>query len=397
MIHNVLFRYSKQKVKQILIILLKVVSFIYLPVAFLIRFFGYKIIGIKYTNAIGHISLEPDIFLRENFLKKKKFKGIIISPKHETCNLEFLKYLKKYFVVFSNPIICILMFPLKKIKFLNYNIYDYQMNDQGTVKLFKTLKLTYDNAPFHTISQKHLVHGLSVLDRWGLKKNDWFVGLHVREPNYRDYGKKNVRDTDINSFCKAIDYIENLGGYVIKLGLENNNLNIQNKKFINYSNSEFRSDEMDIFLSTQCKFFIGTNSGLHNLPLIFKTPILYFNMFPIEQINSQPNSIATIKLVRDNKTNKFLKFKDVLNLSIKNSFKIDDYNNLGLTVIDNDQDLILDVLKEYLLKRENKFHETKEDIDLQKKFHSMYKFGHYCYGTAGKISAIFLRKYKYLL
>ena len=49
------------------------------------------------------------------------------------------------------------------------------------------------------------------------------------------------------------------------------------------------------------------------------------------------------------------------------------------------------------VKRENKFHETKEDIDLQKKFHSMYKFGHYCYGTAGKISAIFLRKYKYLL
>ena len=76
MIHNVLFRYSKQKVKQILIILLKVVSFIYLPVAFLIRFFGYKIIGIKYTNAIGHISLEPDIFLRENFLKKKNLKEL---------------------------------------------------------------------------------------------------------------------------------------------------------------------------------------------------------------------------------------------------------------------------------------------------------------------------------
>ena len=391
------FIYAKQKVKIFFTLLLSIGSIAYLPIAILIRLLGYKIISIKYTNAIGHLSLEPDLFLRENFLKKKNFKGIIISPKHKTANIEFLHYLKKYFLVISNPIICTFMIPLKEIKFLNYNIYDYQMNDQGTAKLFKTMKLTYDNINFHTISQKHLIHGLNVLDRWGLKKNDWFVGLHVREPNYRNYGKKNVRDADINSFCKAIDFIESLGGYIIKLGLESNNLNIQNKKFINYSNSEFRSNEMDIFLSTQCKFFIGTNSGLHNLPLIFKTPILYFNMFPIEQINSQPNSISTIKLVRDNKTNKYLKFKEVLNLSIKNSFKIEDYNNLGLTVIDNDQDLILDVLKEYLLKKENKFHDTKEDIDLQKKFHSMYKFGHYCYGTAGKISTIFLRKYKYLL
>ena len=90
-------------------------------------------------------------------------------------------------------------------------------------------------------------------------------------------------------------------------------------------------------------------------------------MFPIEQINSQPNSISTIKLVRDNKTNKYLKFKEVLNLSIKNSFKIEDYNNLGLTVINNDQDLILDVLKEYLLKKENKsIRWAKEDLENEK-------------------------------
>ncbi len=391
------FRYRNRKVKEILLIFIKVVSFIYLPVAILIRIFGYKIIGIKYTNAIGHLSLEPDIFLRENFLKKKNFKGIIISPKYNTCNFEFLSYLKKYFMVFSNPIICILMLPLKQIKFLNYNISDYQMDDQRTVKLFKTIKLTYDNLNLHTISQKHLDHGLSVLDQWGLKKYDWFVGLHVREPEYRDYGIKNVRDSDIHSFCKAIDFIESLGGYVIKLGIENTKINIQNKKFINYSSSKFKSDEMDIFLSTQCKFFIGTNSGLHNIPLIFKIPILYFNMFPIEQINSQPNSISTIKLIKDNKTNKYLKFREILNLDIRNSFKVEDYDNQGLSVIDNDQNLILDVLKEYLLKTEKKFHETQEDIFLQEKFHSLYKPGHYCYGTAGKISTVFLRKFKYLL
>jgi len=271
------------------------------------------------------------------------------------------------------------------------------MNDQGTVKLFKILKLTYDKVNFHSISKDHYKNGLEVLEKWGIKKNDWFVSLHVREPSYRDFGKKNVRDSDINTFSKAVDFIESLGGFVIKLGIDTSKVNFNNKNFINYSKSKFRSDAMDIFLSTQCKFFIGTNSGLHNLPLIFRTPILYFNMFPLEQINSQPNSISALKLIRDNKTNRLLKFNEVLNLKLKNDFNINNYNDLNLSIIDNDQEIILDVLKEFILKRENKFIETDEDNDLQYKFHSLFKEGHYCYGTAGKISTVFLRKYKYLL
>ena len=68
-----------------------------------------------------------------------------------------------------------------------------------------------------------------------------------------------------------------------------------------------------------------------------------------------------------------------------------------IAVIDNDENIILEATKEFLDRVNNNFFETEEDLILQKKFTSLLKSGHYGFGTSGKISTMFLRKYRYLL
>ena len=55
---------------------------------------------------------------------------------------------------------------------------------------------------------------------------------------------------------------------------QDKNFNFSDPKIIDYTNSEFRSDFLDIYLSANCKFFLTTMSGLDNLLPIFNIPTM---------------------------------------------------------------------------------------------------------------------------
>jgi putative glycosyltransferase (TIGR04372 family) len=120
-------------------------------------------------------------------------------------------------------------------------------------------------------------------------------------------------------------------------------------------------------------------------------------MAPIEQLNSQPDSISALKLVRSIKKRKLLSFKEMLDLPMKNSFNIKDYKKLDLEIIDNSSNMIRLVIIEFIERMNGTFIETENDRYLQKKFIKLFKPGHYGYESGGKISSVFLRKYSNLL
>ena len=51
------------------------------------------------------------------------------------------------------------------------------------------------------------------------------------------------------------------------------NFKSTNPKIIDYANSEFRSEFMDIYLGAKCSFCISTGYGPDMLPYIFNKPI----------------------------------------------------------------------------------------------------------------------------
>ena len=58
-------------------------------------------------------------------------------------------------------------------------------------------------------------------------------------------------------------------------------LNYTCDNVIDYANSQYRSDFMDIYLTSKCEFFISSGGGLDGVAVIFDKPILYINYVPI--------------------------------------------------------------------------------------------------------------------
>lgn len=370
-----------------------------LPLSIILFFLNLRLINIIWVNAIGHLCLETECFLREKILNKKiKYKCLILAPENELANKYLVKHLRKYFLVITNNFLCILLSPLKNIKFFNHDISNYCMNIWNTATQYKIISDTRNIKPFYTLSEEENKKGYKVLEKFGVTKNDWFVTIHARDPFYRNNGNISIRDSNIGNYKKIVEYITSEGGYVFRMGSEKTNkFNLNTKRFIDYAHSEIRNDFMDIFLCAKSKIFIGTNSGLNNLPLIFGTPIIYLNLIPLSQLNSQPNSIGVPKLLKNKNSGKFLNFKECLSHPFGNSFYNETFEKANIEVIDNDENIILEATKEFLDRVNNNFFETEEDLILQKKFTSLLKYGHYGFGTSGKISTMFLRKYRYLL
>ena len=51
--------------------------------------------------------------------------------------------------------------------------------------------------------------------------------------------------------------------------------NITNKFFIDYANSELRSDLMDIYLASNCVFGMGGGTGSKGAAIVFRKPLLH--------------------------------------------------------------------------------------------------------------------------
>jgi putative glycosyltransferase (TIGR04372 family) len=113
----------------------------------------------------------------------------------------------------------------------------------------------------------------------GIGKEDWFVCLHVREAGFRnDSGRREWRNSSISNYIPAIKEITEAGGWVIRMGDNTMTPLPQMDHVIDYPFSKFKSDMMDIYLISECKFYIASHSGIFETAVLFQKPIVIPNM-----------------------------------------------------------------------------------------------------------------------
>ena len=119
----------------------------------------------------------------------------------------------------------------------------------------------------------------TILEGLGIKKYPWFVCLHVREEGFR----KNInctssnRNASIKNYYKAINLIIKNGGCVVRIGDTTMTKLKPIDGLIDYANSKFNSELLDIYLVQHCKFYIGTSSGPLDLAALFQKDIICTN------------------------------------------------------------------------------------------------------------------------
>jgi putative glycosyltransferase (TIGR04372 family) len=237
--------------------------------------------------------------------------------------------------------------------------------------------------------------GKQHLKKMGIGENDWFVCFHSRDPSYLGEGSEyhDYRDSDINNYLPAAEYIAEQGGYAIRMGsvVDKPLPKERHPRIIDYA-IDYRSDVMDIYLSAHCKFFLGNTAGLFLVSTIFDVPAACANFLPLEYTPLRSGDLFIPKKMWSRDKKKLLTYKEILDSGAGLYLESKQYENAGIEVIENSSDEILELAREMNMLLDKNYESMEEDEELQRRYISLFRPNHHCYGTQARIGIYFLRK-----
>tara|TARA_Y100000816_G_C26104522_1_gene586430 strand:+ start:1534 stop:2772 length:1239 start_codon:yes stop_codon:yes gene_type:complete len=407
------------KIKNLKVIAnLIIVSPILILLIFIRLFKKIEIIEIE-TRAIGHYSFPIEIFLCEiqhGIHEKKKY---LAFRNRKIANKYLYDKIKINFVILPR----IILQPIFKFfnhKYIHkifgkYFLSDFrhwtrhysQNNPSQLIDIHKVLKRSNPTLSFKS---SEINNSFTDLNTINLNKEDNFVCLHPRTPSYYIKRKKiknfdyQLRDSTEMNFLKSVDFLKKEKIKTVLLGEDLNNLGINfynfllNSEIIKYNVSKIRSDFLDIFLLSRCKFLIGDSSGMSMAPMIFRKKSLYTNvseLHSISFIDSFYKPLLVLKKFKSLKTNEYIPYQLVLEKKLSEFNFIYQLNDIGYDVEDSTEEEIFQATKEmdHLI---NKNEYINFDEKLNKKFNDILIRFDINPLVESKISNFFLKKNNFL-
>jgi len=372
-------------------------------------FKSVKVILLR-TDRIGHLAYNTDIFLRKILSRKGEWGQyycvFIISP--EIANQQLWK-----------------MYQREIASIWNYNC--VLITNKLLSRIFDRLKITESTSYFENChwlfdfdypyykfgNPQPLLHftpaeekqGKKIMGQMGLDRHCWFICFHSRDTAFEaSLASKPkglllghiYRNAEVKTYLEAAEYIASCGGYAVRMGsvVAEKISNITPPRIIDYSFTH-RSDFGDIYLISKAKFFLGNSAGIFFVATIFGVPLALANFVPLEVLTPfREGDLFITKKIWSYEKGRLLTFREILEID-QNRYANPNQNEFR--VIDNTAEEIRELAQEMNERLDGTFSVTKEDNELQKEFHSIFKPHHLCYGTVVRIGAKFIRDNKELL
>ena len=271
--------------------------------------------------------------------------------------------------------------------------------------LFNLLDKTPPNLSF---TPKEESDGLAFLSSLGLKANDKFVCLNVRDNAYLnqalpwwDWSYHDYRNCDIKNYKKAAITLANLGYYVFRMGVKvNESFDVDHPKVFDYATNNMRSEFLDVYLGAKCSFAISNGTGFDAIPYVFRRSILYVDHVPLSIINTfSKRFLLTTKKIWSKKLRRFLTFEESFKCGISNDFS-GNYNKFegDLTLVESTAEEINNYVIEMHERINGIREESEEDKERQKLFWQIFKKNPALHGDLNAhFSSVFLKENKTLL
>ena len=108
-------------------------------------------------------------------------------------------------------------------------------------------------------------------------KNKIFF-LELNNPQSQNTLSEKMIEELTENFKLASEFFAEKGFFVLRMGQDvETKFNNNNPKIIDYANTKFRSDFMDIYLLSKCEFLLGGDSGVHVVPFVFNRAVYGIN------------------------------------------------------------------------------------------------------------------------
>jgi putative glycosyltransferase (TIGR04372 family) len=254
--------------------------------------------------------------------------------------------------------------------------------------------------PLIQLTPRDFMKGWEALERVGMMRSEWFVCVHVREGGFKGEPIYYAANARIESYLPAIRRITETGGWVVRMGDPSMTKLPRMDRVIDYANSDMRSPWMDVFLSAQCRFYLGTSSGLIHVPFAFHTPTLASNWTPISARPYSSRDLFILKLYRSAADGRILSFPEAFASRAQQCYNANVFAAHGIELIDNSEDDIADAVSEMMQRLAGRFIESEDDRDLRRRFDAIatrHASRRGSYGLNSRIGALFLRKHRALL
>lgn len=214
--------------------------------------------------------------------------------------------------------------------------------------------------------------GCAWLKQIGCESGQPFVCLLVRDSEYlsvdgthspessgrpKDFWSyHNYRDSDINSYVEAAEWLADNGFFVLRMG-----------KIIDFAFHPDRSDFLDVWLFANCSLCVTTGSGPDQIPQIYGRPTLYVNFIPLSHCLTSVPALTAGKALYD-KTGRRLSLAEHLTLDL---YRTEDYQEQGVQIRDLSSAEICAVVKEGVQRLSGTWEDDGQDQEMQDTFKSI--------------------------
>ncbi len=378
--------------------------FIFILILLISPFIKIRIAALP-TTRIGHFAKNVDLYLSyKKYFQKKKTLDIFFQERF--ISNEYLFKIWKRNLLIGNRLILTQVYLMIYFFHANNHKIIFIESDRDTLNIHANPNIA-QNFKFSFEEERR---GYKILEKLGFSKNDKFVCLIVRDDNYlktihpdTDWSYHDYRDSDVKNYYLAAENLTKRGYYVLRMGSMNKEKLISNnKKIIDYSFSKFRSDFMDIFLSSKCSFTISNAVGLDALSKLFRKPIVWVNIVPIAWLCSfNVNYIYLFKKHFSINLNRELSLKEIFDRGVAGNLNAETYKKKGIELVENSPQEISDAVLELddMINNKNfynKYQESNNKLfwDIYEKKLIEYNFRNLHGKLLGRYSSKFLKNNK---
>ena len=368
-----------------------IIYFFYLPLLIILRLIS-KIVLIRFTELvsarIGHFACCMELHLWEKQNKKGapevKVIDLFIMGK-QISNEQIKVFLKKKFIILPR----LLLSPLININKIipGGDIHNFYFrkdsNDMKNFYAHRDTKNLIDKSDVNfSFSREDDLLSKKISDQIGIDLNKKFITINLRDYEYfkkyhshmdKDYW--NVKNCNIEDYKLSIQYLISNGYQVIRTGKgSEKKLIINDKNYFDITNHELRSDMFELYLTSKSKFLIGCNSGATYANLyLFKKPTYISNALPIGLAFTSSNKVITnFKSIFSKTNNKKISLTEMYERGLFFYQFTDRYSKDDIYYKDVDPIIIQKSVEELMLRCENKWIVSNEEIRLKRKFLDIY-------------------------
>lgn len=360
----------------------------------LIRF--GKIVALR----LGHFALEPELYLceRDAGVHEKTIDVSYYSP--PVCNAQLKRMWDRTLNVSH------IAFPLYQLNLRLPGASDHVIPfPPGHVDPHGFL----DRTPPHlSFTQEEEERGRKELERLGVPPETSFVCFHARDSIYlqeahsyrSDWSYHDYRNSNIQNYVPAAEELARRGYYAVRLGaIVEEPLRTTSPRIIDYA-TKGRNEFMDIYLAAKCRFMLVSNTGPCALGWLFRRPIAFVNLVPLESRIDRSGDLFIPKKYWFIKEQRFMTFKEIIASRADGFYHSPDFAKNGIEVIENTAEEITALAIEMDERLNGAWKTTEGDEELQRQFwaiiESSGKLQGICRG-AMRIGTDFLRRNESLL